>query len=533
MGNILLIQPPIQDFYLTAKRTIPYGLASIASALEKTGFSVQILDAMACSRSQSIALPKEMAYLKEYYGKEDRSSFALFHQYKHYGYSFEDIARETKATSAFLVGISSLFTAYSDQALQTARIVRQSLPKAHIVMGGHHPTALPEKVMEEKAIDFCIRGEGEISLPLLATALQNQSSLDSIPGLVFRKPDGSLHISEPCVVKDLDSLSLPSLHLIQSDFYYRGKNASAVVVASRGCPLQCSYCSLGAHSCLSYRRRSLSHVIREIEIALAHHPVLFLDFEDENISFDRTFFLALLKEIQKRFPGRLELRAMNGLYPPTLDEEIVYEMKQAGFKELNLSLVTLSPEQLKKFRRANVKESFEKIVKYALKIGLSAVGYIIVSSPGQDPHSSLHDLLYLAKNNVLAGVSVYYPAPDSLDYQICKEKKLLPAQESLLRGSALPISDSTSRLQSITFLRLSRVANFMKALKDKGIEIPQPEICSSSKIRSQDRLESSKELLSYFFQDYRIRGVTSQGEIYIHKADTELCKEFAQKILTK
>lgn len=529
MTSILLLQPPIQDFYLTSKRTIPYGLASIASSLEKQGFSVKILDSMACSRSRSIPFPSEMNYLKEYYGKEDRSPFGLFHQYKHYGYSYEEIALEAKKSGAFLVGISSLFTAYSEQAIETARVVRQSLPDAYIVMGGHHPTALPEKVMEEKAIDFCLRGEGEISLPLLAKALQNKDSLDNIPGLVYRKRDGSLCISEPGIVKRLDDLSLPSLHLIQNDFYCRGKNASAVVVASRGCPLQCSYCSLGANSCVSYRRRTLSHVLEEIEAALSSHPVLFLDFEDENISFDRSFFLSLLREIKKRFPGRLELRAMNGLYPPTLDEEILYEMKEAGFKALNLSLVSISPLHLKKFRRANVQASFENIVLWANRLGLSVVAYIIVGAPGQNPEESLQDLIYLAQKKVLIGVSVYYPSPDSLDYQLCQDRNLLPQKNSLLRSSALPISDTTSRLQSITLLRLSRIANFMKSLQDKKIPIPAP--CPAQSISMKNREEAGQQLLSYFFYDGIIRGITSLGEIYIHKSDIELCKQFLDKAL--
>ena len=52
MPDILLIQPPIRDFYLTAKRTIPYGLTCIAAALIENGFSVEILDALATSKAR-------------------------------------------------------------------------------------------------------------------------------------------------------------------------------------------------------------------------------------------------------------------------------------------------------------------------------------------------------------------------------------------------------------------------------------------------------------------------------------------------
>jgi radical SAM superfamily enzyme YgiQ (UPF0313 family) len=147
MTDILLIQPPIRDFYLTAKRTIPYGLSSIAGVLIKEGFSVEILDGLATSRSRVIDTPKEMNHLHEYYGESDQSPFGLFHHYKHFGYSFDYLATQAKNSGAFLIGISSLFTPYADEAVRLAECVRAYCPDSNIVLGGHHPTVLPESVM--------------------------------------------------------------------------------------------------------------------------------------------------------------------------------------------------------------------------------------------------------------------------------------------------------------------------------------------------------------------------------------------------
>ena len=57
MVDVLLIQPPIRDFYLTAKRTIPYGLSCLAASLMEDGFSVRIFDALAASKSRVIDIP--------------------------------------------------------------------------------------------------------------------------------------------------------------------------------------------------------------------------------------------------------------------------------------------------------------------------------------------------------------------------------------------------------------------------------------------------------------------------------------------
>ncbi len=158
MVDVLLIQPPIRDFYLTAKRTLPYGLTCIAAVLLQEGFSVDIFDGLAVSKSRIIDLPEEMAYVREYYSRPDRSPFGLFYHYRHFGYSFEHIGRVARASGAFLVGVSALFTPYFREALQAAEAVKKFHPACEIVLGGHHPTALPMSAMEHPAIDFVLRG---------------------------------------------------------------------------------------------------------------------------------------------------------------------------------------------------------------------------------------------------------------------------------------------------------------------------------------------------------------------------------------
>ncbi|MCK5348710.1 MAG: radical SAM protein, partial [Desulfobacula sp.] len=88
-SKVVLVQPPIEDFYLTKKRTIPYGLAAIAACIKQKGFHVEILDALATNKSKTIAYPEEFSHLKTFYGKKDITTFCLFHEFKHFGYSYE------------------------------------------------------------------------------------------------------------------------------------------------------------------------------------------------------------------------------------------------------------------------------------------------------------------------------------------------------------------------------------------------------------------------------------------------------------
>lgn len=533
MVDVLLIQPPIRDFYLTAKRTLPYGLAAIAGAVMEHGFSVEILDGLATSKSRPIALPEPMSCLKRYYGRSDRSPFSLFHQYRHFGYSFEHLARMAREKAPLLIGISSLFSAYSQEALHTAAVVKAACPQSAIVLGGHHPTIFPEAVLADGAVDYVLRGEGEVSLPALIHCLKTGQDLDAIPGIAFYRKSGELVLKPPASMDELDAFPPPALDLVSHRYYRRENGAGAVVTASRGCPMRCSYCSLGDSSIYPYRRRNLESVLAEIDTWVKRFGAGFIDFEDENISMDRRWFKALLKALTDRYGTRgPELRAMNGLYPPSLDQEMIQAMAGAGFKTLNLALATTAPDQLARFQRPDVREAFERALCHAGRCGLGAVGYLIAGAPGQSAADSLEDLLYLAGQRVLAGVSVFYPAPGSANYRRLERSGHLPGDFSLMRSSALPIGDTTSRLEAVTLLRLGRILNFMKSLMDEGRPMPRsaslPADWDSASAR--DRREVGIRLLQAFLDDGKILGITACGAVYEHEASSELVTGFLNGI---
>ncbi len=531
MTDILLIQPPIRDFYLTAKRTIPYGLSSIASVLIQNGFSVDLFDGLATGKSRILEFPEEMEYLKRFYGKPDLSPFSLFHHFRHFGYSFETIGKMARDSGAYLVGISSLFTAYSETAIKTAETVKAFHPDCRIVLGGHHPTAMPCETMETGAVDFLIRGEGEVSMPALAEAIRKKKELNDIPGIVFRRRDGSLHVSPPAVMADLDRYPLPSMRFVKQSFYQRKKSGSSVIVTSRGCPMKCSYCSVGA-SGLPYRRRNVDSVVNEIETAVVQHHVRFIDFEDENLCLEKKWFLHLLSEIEKRLGNhRVELRAMNGIFPPSLDEEMIYKMKASGFKTLNLSLGSTSSAQLERFSRPDVRDSLEQAVSVAERIGLDSVCYIIAGAPGQIPSETVLDLLYLAKKQTIAGVSIFYPSPGSPDFEKCRKIGILPEKFSLMRSSAFPISHSTNRVEAATLLRLGRILNFIKSIKKSGAALPSPlPYHGKAFLDADQRKENGLLLLAWFFNDGRIRGVKPTGEVFDHLVSETLTEQFISGI---
>ncbi len=546
MPDVILIAPPIREFYLTKKRTIPYGLACIAKELEQAGFSCAIIDALARDKSKVIEYPKGFDHLVPHYGKTDITLFSLFHHYRHFGYSFEHIANLVRQEKPFLVGISALFTPYWNQALDTARAVKRFWPNAFIVLGGHHATQFPKNCLENDDIDFVIQGEGETPMVQLAQLLKGHppgslpeaDDLRQINGIGFRLGNGIV-LNPPAWADSPHGLDQNALDKIDWHFYRRNKKAAITIVASRGCPFFCSYCAVSASSnYANFRMRPVNDVLDEIKLQARSKQIGFIDFEDENLTLKKAWLLELLHGIRQIFKGEdIELRAMNGLFPPSLDIEILTAMKASGFKTLNLSVGSFSATQLKRFKRPDVRDAHDRVLEIAKELDMDCVSYLIGAAPGQTAETTLNDLLALAARRTIAGLSIYYPAPGSADYTLCEKQQLLPNDFTLMRSTAFPVPDRTSRLEAVTLLRLARILNFLKFCVDPNGVLP--EALSADEVLDienschgkMDRYKASILLIRMFLTDGIPRGMDHEGGIYHHPHSIDLCRKFIQGLV--
>ncbi len=120
--KVLLIQPPVQDFYDTDVRLQPIGLCYLKAAVRTylPNVDVIIKDYHGGCGRRTMAIPKELRYLADYYPVADKSPFSTFHQYYHFGKPFDEIEAEIAEIRPDVVGISSLFTPYYREVLEVA-----------------------------------------------------------------------------------------------------------------------------------------------------------------------------------------------------------------------------------------------------------------------------------------------------------------------------------------------------------------------------------------------------------------------------
>ena len=150
--KIVLIQPPVQDFYDTDVRLQPIGLCYLKTAVKKYFPQAEVIikDYHRGFGRRTVPLPKTLSYLADYYPVADQSPFSSFHQYYHFGRSFDDIEAELAEMKPDLVGISSLFTPYYREALEVAARVKKRLD-IPVVMGGSHASAAPASLLQRQS----------------------------------------------------------------------------------------------------------------------------------------------------------------------------------------------------------------------------------------------------------------------------------------------------------------------------------------------------------------------------------------------
>ncbi|MCX5886438.1 MAG: cobalamin-dependent protein, partial [Proteobacteria bacterium] len=260
--KILLIQPPIRDFYRTAIRTQPIGLAYLASSLQSSGYEVEILDCQT-GEKRRIPIPPELSYLQDFYPFNDQSPFKLYTGYYHFGLDWDEIRQRVMDSKADVLGISSSFTPYHEEALHVAQLIKEWDGRKITIMGGAHPSCDPEGVLKSPFVDYVIMGEGEIRLPALLKEIAKGriEGIEKLDGVGYRT-NGKIKVNKlRTFIQDLDSLPNPARELLGPDQYRIRRKRSTMIITSRGCPHGCAYCSSHLVMGSSFRKRSPEAVL--------------------------------------------------------------------------------------------------------------------------------------------------------------------------------------------------------------------------------------------------------------------------------
>src|SRR5262245_13183497 len=461
--RVLLIQPPVQDFYDTDVRLQPIGLCYLKAAVKKHLPEVEVVikDYHAGGGRRTVAIPKELRYLTDYYSVADKSPFSTFHRYYHFGKSFDEIETDVAEIRSDVVGISSLFTPYYREVLEVAARVKKQL-NIPVIVGGSHASAMPQSLLSSPNIDYVIRGEGEKGLVEFLRCLRGQKRIEDVPNLVYKR-DNEIVLNQLDDNYPIDELPFPDLSDLSPATYTLAGKPMTFMITSRSCPHRCSFCSVHTTFGHNYRRRSLDNILEEIELRY-QQGYRVIDFEDDNLTYYKSIFKELCRRLIERFPGReMEFVAMNGISYLSLDDELLELMQLAGFSQLNLALVSSDKTVRETTKRPHTLEAYLKVVHQAVRLGFKIVSYQILGLPNESLESMIQTLAFNARLPVLLGASPFYRTPAS---PIARGLDLTGEDYVKARLTAIAIEKDQFRREDIyTLFVATRIINFLKGLR--------------------------------------------------------------------
>jgi radical SAM superfamily enzyme YgiQ (UPF0313 family) len=458
--KVLLVQPPIEDFYNTGIRTYPLPLLYLATKVRDI-CDVSIID-FKTKRKPKILPENPFPELKAYYRADVYTPLSLFTRYYRFGDSADAIKQTIRDIEPDVVAISALFTAYYAEALEIARVVKEVNDSIITVMGGTHPTVFPEHALDSGHVDYAIRGEGETPFFQLISSLQRgrREALEEIPGLCFRSRDGSsTHLSGIHFEKDINLA--PDRTFLNSGDYLINRKPYTFFLTSRGCPLHCSFCGKPP---VPYRKRNLASIERELEDCLGLN-IRSIDFEDDMLTFDAVLFNQVLDLLKGK---GVTLSAMNGIYAESLTERTLGRMSAAGFNRLNFSLVDINSSVVKGQKR-HLPDRFLQLLPYLESSSFLTETHFIIGLPEQKPEDVMETLIFLMGKRLLPGPSVFYLAPGSPLFNRAgvngqDQNRDMRYMRSSYMMEANPL---IPRNGIYTFMKLTRFINFVKNCLDR------------------------------------------------------------------
>jgi len=517
--KILLIQPPVLDFYQTGIRTQPVGLASLAAVLEKNNHRVEILDCQASGQRKRIPVPEKFSYIKEFFPDGDLSPFRLYSNFYHFGLSFDEVSSRVKKNAPDLVGISCQFTPYVSESIRTAAVVKAAGSDIPVVFGGAHASVRPEDVLKSAFVDYAVIGEGEETFLNLVAAVSQREKICDIAGVGYKDGDVTRINPLKTYISDINRLSFPARNRLDPERYKIKDRKYTMLLTSRGCPQGCSYCSVATTMGTGFRARSPQNVIDEMQSCVKEQNITAFDIEDDNFTLDVSRAEKILDLIIDVFGEQgLALYAMNGLSIFSLTENLLLKMKRAGFKHLDLALGSSSKVINRQMNRPVDLNRAEAVLKQAAKLGFPVTTYIILGIPGHSLEDMISSILYLAEKDTFIGPSIFYPSPGTKVYREMEENgDFLPVDFSMLRSSLFPVeTDGFSRLDIVTLLRLSRWINFLKQLLLPDMKFSQLK---------------RKAVLNWYPKEVPLSAENDQAMLYLSEKGA-LKMEAAGKILT-
>lgn len=341
-------------------------------------------------------------------------------------WSIERFVDEIKRINPAIVFLEiSTPSIYSD--IETCdRIAKET--KAMVVVFGPHATYFHKELVEEhKSIGICIRKEFEYTIRDICRANKKGTSLTTIPGTTVMSLNKLFINEDRPPIHNLDDLPFPdredfNMEKYQQAFY--GGKKTALMISSRGCPYQCTFClwpeTLYGHN---YRVRSPVNIVDEIEHLIKNYNIDEIYFDDDSFTIDKQRVIDICNELKKR---EIKIIWMCMGRVNNVDEELLNAMKDAGCKQIFYGFESGSQDILNDSCKSITLDQIKKAVKLTQKVGICASGSFVFGLPRESPKTVKETIKFAKKLKAnYVQFTLAAPFPGTKLYEEVKSKGLL------------------------------------------------------------------------------------------------------------
>jgi len=330
-----------------------------------------------------------------------------------------------------IIGFSIRTTAFPDSQL-LIQWTKELYPDAFIQCGSYHCTLVPDEVLAVKGVDCVCVGDGEYPLLDLCNAMRDGREYTDIESLYFKMPDGSFkHNPIRPLFSDLERYPIPDFDLFDYANLESTKVGTAIVVVSRGCFYNCTYCGNGnfrkvyPNKKIYARFRSPENAILYLKTLLSKYPqIKVINFRDAIFNMFPDWFDKFIE----MYKTEIGLPCTGNIRFDILTEDTVRRMKECGFYKIDMGLESGDEEmRFKYLRRYQTDEMIINCSHWFHKYGIKQLTYNIIGLPFEDIHKALKTIKLNAKIESDRTIpNIFYPYEGTALYDISKEAGFIP-----------------------------------------------------------------------------------------------------------
>jgi len=386
--------------------------------------------------------------------KQSGHSVSLLHLL--YLHDEEEYKQKLREKGEFdIIGFSVRTTAFPDVKTYI-KWTKEVYPDVFIICGGYHCTLVPGEVLAVDGVDAVCIGDGEYAQLELCDKMSAGEDYWNVESLWFKNEDGSF-IKNPVrpLFADLDRLPIPDFDLFDYKNLDSVKVDTAIVMMSRGCFYNCTYCgnsqfrNVYPNKKIYARFRSPENAILYLKTLLSKYPnIKFINFRDAIFNmfpdwFDK-FIELYKKEIHLPFTCNVRF--------DILTEDTVRRMKEAGCYTIDMGLESGDQEiRFKYLKRYMTDEMVINCSKWFHKYGIDQLTYNIIGLPYEDIHKALKTIKLNARMKSDRYIpNIFYPYPGTALYDIAKKAGFLP--DVIPPGCRVPLKQEQFPEEQVLFI---------------------------------------------------------------------------------